>query len=517
MNKTLKRIIIAVLITALVCGLAWGGLTMLKNAKRGTVNVYPITDFYTDYGASTAQCSGFVTTDKLQKVYISETQTVKEVFVTEGQEVKVGDKLVAFDTTLGDLDLRQAQIALERQTLELQLSRDTLQKLLNAKTTEQLADEYENVKQQLAEARAEAGIADPDAKPEFPEGDGSFEKPLCVLWDETGDMLTQQRLADILGEMSEAYVLLLTEDETDYYICQGLRLVRLPESGEIAVSFVSGMEIPFKAGPDKTETVRQLEKQLEDIQLLMNEAHSKLELTKLQNEKRREISQREVELKIAQLELRRLRSEIEDGVVCCTIDGTVTVVRDANEAYKEGTALVEVSGGGGYYIEGAVSELALGTVSVGQSVEINSWMTGTVCTGEIVEISSYPTENANAWSEGNTNVSFYPMRVFVDESAGLREDDWVDMSYETAGNGGCPWYLDKMFIRSENGRSYVFVQGEDELLEKRFIQTGASLWGSYTGIKGGITPEDYLAFPYGKDVVDGAKTRQATIDELYGW
>ena len=52
-------------------------------------------------------------------------------------------------------------------------------------------------------------------------------------------------------------------------------------------------------------------------------------------------------------------------------------------------------------------------------------------------------------------------------------------------------------------------------LEERVIQTGRSLWGSYTQIRSGLTVEDYVAFPYGKDVVNGADTNEATIDDFY--
>ena len=52
-------------------------------------------------------------------------------------------------------------------------------------------------------------------------------------------------------------------------------------------------------------------------------------------------------------------------------------------------------------------------------------------------------------------------------------------------------------------------------LEKRNVVVGRSLWGSYTEILSGITAEDYLAFPYGKDVRDGAPAVIADISELY--
>ena len=34
-------------------------------------------------------------------------------------------------------------------------------------------------------------------------------------------------------------------------------------------------------------------------------------------------------------------------------------------------------------------------------------------------------------------------------------------------------------------------------------------------IKGGISSDDKLAFPYGKDVVEGAKTNEVTLDYMY--
>ncbi len=48
----------------------------------------------------TSNTSGMVTTDKLQKIYISQSQTVKKVWVKEGDSVKKGTALVSYDSTL---------------------------------------------------------------------------------------------------------------------------------------------------------------------------------------------------------------------------------------------------------------------------------------------------------------------------------------------------------------------------------------------------------------------------------
>ena len=52
-----------------------------------------------------------------------------------------------------------------------------------------------------------------------------------------------------------------------------------------------------------------------------------------------------------------------------------------------------------------------------------------------------------------------------------------------------------MFIRTENGKSYVMVRDDNGKLEKRWVQTGRNLWGSYTQIRGGLTVDDFVAFP----------------------
>ena len=105
--------------------------------------------------------------------------------------------------------------------------------------------------------------------------------------------------------------------------------------------------------------------------------------------------------------------------------------------------------------------------------------------------------------------------MFVDESASLQENEYVDISYQSSGEEGGGFYLENQFIRTENGRSFVYLRNKDGRLEQRTVQTGRDLYGAYTEIRGGISMDDYVAFPYGKDVEDGAKTNESTMDEFY--
>ena len=273
-----------------------------------------------------------------------------------------------------------------------------------------------------------------------------------------------------------------------------------------------------KETPSSSPELAALEKKLAKVDFLLEQSYTNKELQEMITAAEKTAKADETALRLAQLNLDKIKAEVHDGAVYSELDGVIKVVRSAADAYNEGSAVVEVSGGGGYYITGSIGEMDLGAVALGQTVTVNSWMTGTNCEGEIVEISNYPTTSNTGWSNGNNNVSWYPMKIFVSEDADLQEGDWVDISYQAAaGNQGSTWYLETMFIRTENGKSYVMVRGEDGRLTQRFIQTGRDLWGSYTEIRGGLTLDDYVAFPYGKDVTVGAKTAESTPDQFYNY
>ena len=142
-------------------------------------------------------------------------------------------------------------------------------------------------------------------------------------------------------------------------------------------------------------------------------------------------------------------------------------------------------------------------------------------TAEIVEVSPYPeTASTNyfyGFGDENSNESSYPFLAFIENADGLEVDDGVELSLE--GEVSAYGYsleeglaLNSCFIRTEeSGRSYCLVEGSDGLLEKRYLKLGANDWGTVT-IKSGLSRDDYIAFPYGKGVEEGAKTTR--VDSL---
>lgn len=578
MSKKLKKGIIAAACVVGVCGAVWGGLTIARNAQRGDVNVYAVNECaMTDYWGDTSNTSGMVTTDKLQKIYISQSQTVKKVWVKEGDSVKKGTVLVSYDSTLTQATVERAKIDYDRQTENLEVMKNELELLKKAKNKETLEAERNGLQSKLdkliEDADKAAGYKDP-VTPGFVTVEGNLgntkDKPLYYIY--TGTLtLDQTTLETLLAEKTKAYIVAFKRegDIAGGAITESwglhLKLVNAApdptpggetggntSSGEdtgsgqttvtvltnegngsdnndkpaaaekkISLELLNGMpDYPEKAREYNTKEIQDLQKKIAQIDELLESSMTQLDLNKAILEKAQAVKEQEVNLKVAKLKLDKKLAELGDGNVYAEFDGTVKAVRDPDEAYNNSEAVVELSGGGGYYVTGTLSEMDLGSVQVGDSVSISSWMTGAACEGTIVSIDDYPTSNGNNWGDGNSNVSYYPFKVFVTEDANLQPNDYVDIQYQkdtSAEESGSSLYLQSMFIRTDNGKSYVMARGEDGRLEQRWVQTGRDLWGSYTQIRGGLTIDDYVAFPYGRDVVESAHTQEATTDQLYNY
>lgn len=549
MNKKLKKTIIIAAVAVAVCGAVWGGLTIARNAQRGDVNVYAVSDFsMTDYWGDTSNTSGSVTTDNLQKIYLSSTQTVSKVYVTEGEQVKKGMKLISYDTTLSETEVERARIQYDRQEGQLQEAKDDLKLLQKAKRKEELEPELDKLKKQLEEEKAkydkQTGYNSNDPVTEqlldtktLKDKNGQEYKVYYYAWPSTSELTGEHLLSGFGGRLrvSETTPVLETNivlvqrsgDKVGGYI-QANWGVRVTENYrqvsatayEITQDVQLVTNLPEYKDPGHTynsETIKKLEQKVERVQELVDSAMSWHDLDIAIGEKYKEVNQLETSMKVAKLDLEKKQSELGDGNVYAEFDGTVKAVRNATEAYNSNEAVVEVSGGGGYYVTGTLSEMDLGSVKIGDTVQISSWRTGVNCEGKIVSIDDYPTQNGSNWGDGNSNVSYYPFKVFVSEDANLQPYDYVEMQYQKSAKADAAnsMYLQSFFLRSENGKSYVMVRDENDKLEKRWVQTGRDLWGSYTQIRGGLTLEDYVAFPYGRDVVEGAHTKEATADQLY--
>lgn len=564
MSKKLKKAIIIAACAVGVCGAVWGGLTIARNAQRSDVKVYSVNDFcMTDYWGDTSSTSGMVTTDKIQKVFLSSSQTVNKVWVAEGDSVRKGDKLISYDSTLTQASVEQAKIDYDRQDESLTTAKNELEYLKKAKNKETLKQELNKLTAEL-DALKKKYDEDPDHpyNGDAPVTEGAikdYNKTMTVKGADGSDQtvnvqyyswlstsrLNDSKVTEILTKLGtlradkdhpsvDTYVVLVQryEDKVGGYVDNTVGLVitetytagddtavpAVPESR--SVSFSVRSDLPeFEDTERKYDdaAIKKLQQKINLANMYLENSMEQKDLAKAIVDKAQEVKEKEVNQRLAKLSLDKKTKELGDGNVYAEFDGTVKAVRNADEAYNNSEAVIELSGGGGYYVTGTLSEMELGSVKVGDTVSISSWMTGAACEGTIVSIDDYPTTSGNSWGDGNRNVSYYPFKVFVEEDASLQANDYVDIQYQKAGTQeqGSSLYLQSWFIRTDNGKSYVMARGEDGRLEQRWVQTGRDLWGSYTQIRGGLTTDDYLAFPYGRDVVEGARTVEAAADELY--
>ena len=173
-----------------------------------------------------------------------------------------------------------------------------------------------------------------------------------------------------------------------------------------------------------------------------------------------------------------------------------------------------------------MSEFDLTYMNVGDTVTVEDYRSGSTLDGTITEISQYPAGSSNDtnyyYENGNNNVSTYPFTIEVGEDADLREGYGVSVYYAPSEKVQQEmdmttfFQMDNMFIRQENGQSYVYAMGDNGLLEKRYITTaGGDSWS--TRITGGLDMDtDYVAFPYGRAVKEGAKAvKQEDLSTLY--
>ena len=240
------------------------------------------------------------------------------------------------------------------------------------------------------------------------------------------------------------------------------------------------------------------------------------EIAKLRREQEKKIKELAASAKMTESEYNLMEREFNDGSIRATLDGQVVSLLSEEESRQNKLPMMKVSGGGGFFVQGSVSELEKDKLKPGQEVSINDWNTGMMYTGTVESIGDFPTQDDGWNGMGNPNASYYPFRVFIDGSADLQEGSYVSVTYSAAeAENGI--YLENPFLRTDEGEPYVYVRGKNGRLEKRTVTTGKSLWGSYTEIRSGLTEEDYVAFPYGKNVKPGSNTEESDLSALYGY
>ena len=103
----------------LIIGLLLAAVLLLNacGAQSGTVAVQRA-DQLAAAGQMGDRYAGMVVSDNVVEITRDSSKTVKELYVTVGQEVKSGDKLFSYDSDALELDLEKNQLEVEKMTNE---------------------------------------------------------------------------------------------------------------------------------------------------------------------------------------------------------------------------------------------------------------------------------------------------------------------------------------------------------------------------------------------------------------
>jgi hypothetical protein len=213
----------------------------------------------------------------------------------------------------------------------------------------------------------------------------------------------------------------------------------------------------------------------EDPEEVPEETYTKAELQKKILETKTEIRDLNLEVRLSEVKLKRIKEEMSDGVIRSTLDGTVKTVLQPDNAKKENRPCVSLSEGGSYLVNVPVSELNLDSCEPVISCTVTSMAAGSTAEGVVQSISQYPDQSGNGYSSGNPDVSYYPCTVSVSETAEFKSGELVNVSFHSGGDGGSGIYLDQMYIRTDGAGKYVYLKGEDGKLKKQAIRTGRDI------------------------------------------
>lgn len=238
---------------------------------------------------------------------------------------------------------------------------------------------------------------------------------------------------------------------------------------------------------------------------------SRADAIKIQQTK---IDSLKLDIRESKIEIEKLEKKVKKQTIYSKLDGTVARVGDPVTGSSSGNYFMTIKNKDGFYVKGTVSELMLNQVKEGTKLQCSG---STNFEADVIYVSDYPVSGDNYGGSGNPNVSYYSYLASIpDKSVIVSEDDWLTVTLKSdSQQKGI--VLDKAFVRSENGVSYVY-KDDNGVLKKQILKVGGNVNGGYSVlVTGGISRDDKIAFPYGDTVKEGAATEEVSLNDFYGY
>ncbi len=558
----IKRVIAAVVGSAVAVGAVAGGIYGYKayQDQKLVAEVQPVSNINMGYFGDSATSYGMVTNDSSQEIYLDSSKSAKQVFVKEGDTVKVGDPLMEYDMAEVQIDIERKKIELNTIENNLAMATHKLDSLKNAKPVDKTPPKIntEELKKYEEQDKINQSIPETDEKD---VNIYNFLTATSIPYNVTRNEQTGE-LVYPAGTAEDPYIYYCNanayaygsffneirpkEDGTPgkhvvFYVCKkdadGKMLMEPDAEGkpkpvidtDLAdhTAQLNGNSIPADYDESRMWYLftgkEYIPTSLADqyMEEFMEHAtdweppkgYTKEELVKEITETEKQIKSLDIQRRQQQLKLESLEQTASDGIVYAKVDGIVKTVGDPQEFQQNGTAFLVVTGDEGLYVSGTISELLLGDISVGMVVTANAWESGMTFEATITEISDYPV-SGNSMGEGNPNVSYYSYTAYIEDSSALRNGEYVDLAIAANQSGAGGLFIEQAYVREENGKSYCMIADENNRLKKQYVVTGRTAYGTAIEIKSGLSEDDRIAFPYGKNAVEGVAVTDAA-DMMY--
>lgn len=621
MRRNKKKKLIAVISASLAVVLVAGIILLAVNAGGAPVKVASVSVINQGYWGGNSQISeyGNIVADMNQTINYDDSLTIKEIYVKEGDKVKVGDPLISYDTTLVEMEYDMKKMQIEGIGLKIQNLQAEIDQLKRNGTSSSAYGSSANTRAKIVPAGYKSGnflsvknmaavtekaLPEGQVYSEITEnsvpytGNGTKEEPyryyiyptegkttvnlskewikksldekrvsvfdtvdsaenpskIVFSWEMDFETLSNlvgsgsigteippelqgKEILENISSLSSAYNYDTADGtaENPYkFLCapgvsvDNVFMSDMLANGSVAVfQVVDSKENPQRIlyswtldgqGGNTQQPTEPEEPQEptepEDPGIDIPAGPTQEEINKQIKEKEDNIKSLNLEKRNCELELKKLEQKVNGGVVNSTIDGTVKTVNDAEKAKLEGSPLIYVLGEDGIYVTGSVAETALDKVQKGTVITVTSWESGEVRQAEITGIGATPVEDG--YFSGNPNMSYYPFTAVISEETNFKNGESVSISadgFTSSGEIMEDIYLMQAFVREDQQGFYVFMKDENGLLKKQYVEIGRITDGAME-IKSGLSIEDEIAFPYGKDVKEGAKTVSVeTLDE----
>lgn len=244
-----------------------------------------------------------------------------------------------------------------------------------------------------------------------------------------------------------------------------------------------------------------------------NYMYTQSELQNMISAKNDELSGLQFEKRQAEIDLENAKKMLETGSVVANINGTVTyVANNMEDALRHGSYITIVNDSV-TTATALISENERSNVEVGMIADVRGQLGNAKTSGSVVDISEELSQGVSAEGMYDDTVSYYEVTIELDENIEVSGDGQVYVAIDTDSDKECIW-LDTMFVRAENGKYYVLVANENNVLEKRYIKTGKKYFSYSIQVLEGLSEEDRIALPYGMST-EGTPTIDVSYDSMY--